>query len=202
MPLNLYDRDGRRKYLTDSEREDFMKAAENAPREVRTLCGTLHYTGCRISEAIGLTADRIELKDRRIVFKNLKKRRKLVYRPVPVPLEFLDTLNLVHNIRAAQRRKDGGKGVLLWDCCRTTAWTRVCEVMAAAGIKGPHATPKGLRHGFGVRAVSGEEPVPLNMVQKWLGHADLKTTAIYADAGGAEEDRIAERMWKRTQAHG
>jgi integrase len=74
------------------------------------------------------------------------------------------------------------------------------EVMTAAGISGPHATPKGLRHGFGVRAVTGEKPVPLNMVKKWLGHADLKTTAIYVDAVGAEEDQLAERMWSR--AHG
>ena len=37
--------------------------------------------------------------------------------------------------------------------------------------------------------------VPLNMVQKWLGHAQLSTTAIYADAVGAEEKSIASRMW-------
>jgi hypothetical protein len=34
--------------------------------------------------------------------------------------------------------------------------------------------------------------IPLNMVApKWLGHAQLGTTAIYADAGGAEEQAIA-----------
>jgi site-specific recombinase XerD len=37
--------------------------------------------------------------------------------------------------------------------------------------------------------------IPLNMVQKWLGHAQLSTTAIYADAVGAEEQSIAARMW-------
>jgi len=37
--------------------------------------------------------------------------------------------------------------------------------------------------------------IPLNMVQKWLGHAELSTTAIYADAVGAEEQEIASRMW-------
>jgi len=29
--------------------------------EVRTLCPTLAYTGCRISEALALTADRVDL---------------------------------------------------------------------------------------------------------------------------------------------
>ena len=35
----------------------------------------------------------------------------------------------------------------------------------------------------------------LNLVQKWLGHAQLTTTAIYANAIGAEEKTIAQRMW-------
>jgi integrase/recombinase XerD len=31
-------------------------------------------------------------------------------------------------------------------------------------------------------------------VQKWLGHAQLTTTAVYANAVG-EEQSIAARMW-------
>lgn len=55
-------------------------------------------------------------------------------------------------------------------------------------VHAPQASPKGLRHGshgFGVAAVSAG--IPLNLVQKWLGHAQVSTTAIYADATGAEE---------------
>ena len=44
-----------------------------------------------------------------------------------------------------------------------------------------------------VTAVS--KGIALNMVQKWLGHAQLTTTAIYADAVGEEEQNIAARMW-------
>ena len=65
-------------------------------------------------------------------------------------------------------------------------------MMAAAGESGAAATPKGLRHGFGVQAVGSG--VPLNLVQRWLGHAQLSTTAIYAEAVGEEELAIAERM--------
>jgi len=32
-------------------------------------------------------------------------------------------------------------------------------------------------------------------LQKWLGHAQLSTTAIYANAIGKEEQDIAARMW-------
>ncbi len=60
-------------------------------------------------------------------------------------------------------------------------------------VEGPKASPEGLRHGFGVAAV--QAGIPLNMVQKWLGHAQLPTTAIYADAMEEEEQAIAERMW-------
>lgn len=51
--------------------------------------------------------------------------------------------------------------------------------MVAARLEGPHALPEGLRHGFGVAAVSAG--IPLNLVQKWLGHAQLTRTAICAD---------------------
>jgi integrase/recombinase XerD len=75
-----------------------------------------------------------------------------------------------------------------------TGWRPVHAVMEAGRLEGPHASPRGLRHGFGVAAVS--PGIPLNLVQKWLGHAQLTTTAIYADAVGVEEKDIARRMWR------
>lgn len=69
--------------------------------------------------------------------------------------------------------------------------------MTEAGIDGQQASPKGLRHGFGIAAV--EAGIPLNLLQKWLGHSQLTTTAIYADAQGSEERRIAARMWKQNR---
>jgi len=56
--------------------------------------------------------------------------------------------------------------------------------MEAADISGDHATPKGLRHGFGVRmAMQTRNP---RLVQKLLGHLNLETTAIYMDLVGDE----------------
>ncbi len=186
--------DGHRKYLTREERERFLKAAEKADRETRTLCMALAYTGCRISEALALTADRIDLAGGAIVFESLKKRRRGIFRAVPVPPTLLDALDLVHGIQEAQRAKDSGKGKRLWTMHRATAWRKVKAVMAAAGLTDPvSATPKGLRHAFGVGAVS--KGIPLNLAQRWMGHAQLATTAIYAEALGEEEQEIARRMW-------
>jgi Phage integrase family len=64
-----------------------VAAAAKAPREVRTFFGVLHATGCRISEALALTAQQIDLSGRVVVFESLKKRRKGIYRAVPVPPE-------------------------------------------------------------------------------------------------------------------
>ena len=49
--------------------------------------------------------------------------------------------------------------------------------MADAGIPDdPHRSPKALRHGYGIHAISSG--VPLNMLSKWMGYATLKVTAI------------------------
>lgn len=188
--LGLYDSRGHRKYLTPHERTAFLSAAEDTPRDVRTLCGLLAYTGCRLSEALLLTADRVDLRADLVIFESLKKRRPGIYRAVPVPHAFIDMLDLVHGLRELQARPDQGRAHRLWPWSRMTGWRRIREVMAQAGIRGPHASPKGLRHGFGVAAVTSG--VPLNLVQKWLGHAQLSTTAIYADAVGDEEHAIAD----------
>ena len=66
-------------------------------------------------------------------------------------------------------------------------------MMMKAGIFGAPAMPKGLRHGFGVCAFQAN--VPPHLVQRWLGHASLKTTAIYADVMGPDERAFAARMW-------
>lgn len=191
--MSLYDHNGQRKYLTPAERQEFLLAAAAIPGAVHTFCGTLAYAGCRISEALALTADRVDINDGVLVFESLKKRRRGVFRAVPVPPDFLNRLYLVHDLGTLQARPDRGRGVRLWGWSRATAWRRVGEVMEAAGIAGIHATPKGLRHGFGIKAVTSD--VPLNMAQKWLGHARLSTTAIYTNATGPEEKQIAERMW-------
>ena len=99
-----------------------------------------------------------------------------------------------------QKRRDGGKRLLLWTWARNTAWRHVGAVMRGAGISGPHATPKGLRHGFGVKAVTSG--VPLHTLQQLLGDAHLSTTAIYADAQGPEQRQLVARMWRRPRTRG
>jgi integrase/recombinase XerD len=192
--MQIVNEKGERLYFTDEQRKALLTAAAKAPREVKTFCNVLCYTGCRISEALALTAKNIDLSAKVIVIESLKKRKSGIHRQVPVPTELLDTLDNVHGIREIQKRGRAGLNERLWPWCRMTAWRKMDALMKAAGIEdGPHASPKGLRHGFGVNAVG--RGVSLNMVQKWLGHSALTTTAIYANAVGEEEQEIASRMW-------
>jgi integrase len=191
----LYDREGRRLYLTAAEREAFVEAAAKADRPICTLCSVLYYTGCRISEALALTPRRVDFNDQTLIFETLKKRRKQVYRPVQAPNTLLDDLALVRGLREAHRSgKPDQLNEPLWPVSRVTAWRQVSAVMSAAGIpKGLHRCPKGLRHVYAIHALS--KNVPLNMVSKWLGHSQMETPAIYANAVGEEQQSIAARMW-------
>ena len=147
--MQLHTTDGARKYLTAGERDSFLREAERGDRQVRTLCMTLAYAGCRLSEALALTVDRVDLAAGVLVIESLKKRRTGLYRNVPVPPALLEALDMVHGIRELQGRRGKGQGILLWPWSRMTGWRAVHGVMDAAGLDGPHASPKGLRHGFG-----------------------------------------------------
>ncbi len=192
--MRLFDIAGNRLYLTAEERTRFIAEAQKQAAHVRTFCETLAYSGCRISEALALTPQHIDLDSGMIIIRSLKKRREDVYRAVPMPSAYLDTLNVAHGLRDAQRRVKSAK-VSLWGWSRQHATTAIIKpVMVAAGVpEGKHRTAKGLRHAYGVNAIV--KGIPLNMLQKWMGHADIKTTTIYANAIGEEEQDLASKMW-------
>lgn len=118
--------------------------------------------------------------------------RRGIYRAVPVPPELVKRLDDVHNVFDAQT--DPMTRVQpLWNWGRTTAWKHVKFVMLAAKVGENLAMPRAARHAFGVNAV--QSAVALNVVQRWMGHARIETTAIYADVMGKEEYALARRTW-------
>lgn len=86
-----------------------------------------------------------------------------------------------------------GKEGRLWPWGRTNGWKAVKSVMRKAGIAESLCKTKALRHTFAVGA--GQKGIALNIVQRWLGHARIETTAIYASAIGDEERNLARRAW-------
>ena len=69
--------------------------------------------------------------------------------------------------------------------------------MRHAGIVGPQACPRGLRHGWGVAAVT--VGVPLTTIAAVLGHASLNSTAVYATAIGEQQRDLVSRTWTQEQ---
>ena len=184
--MTLFDSQGRRKYLCRAELERFLAAAGNLPPRERAFCQTLAYSGGRLAEVLALRKMDIDRKQGAIVIKSLKKRDKTHHRSVPVPPALIATLELVFDLGR-------GKGSqVLWPVTIRQANRWVMRAMHAAGLE--QYSPRSLRHTFGVTAVTSG--VPLTAIKKWLGHADLKTTAIYVNAMGDEERGLAERMWK------
>lgn len=186
--MRLYNEQSQRLYINAEERARFLGVAETRPPHIRAFCITLFYTGCRLSEARELSFASIQSQARLISFRSLKKRARHHIREVPIPQILINALeplprNVPHAIWSAH-----GKPI-----SRVTAYRWIKEVMTEAKITGPQATAKGLRHGYGIHAV--RSGVQLHMLQKWMGHANMATTAIYANAVGEEELEIADRMW-------
>ncbi len=201
--MRLFSGDGKRLYLTADERERFLLASREESRENRIFCSVLHYTGCRPSEALELKPSAINIEDREIIFRTLKKRKfdnqgriKLPqYRAVPVPENIIDEVDLVFDLRRKRQIKKL-KDVPLWEMSRATAWRMIKRVMKKANIEGKQATSKGLRHGFGIAMLSGERALPLNILRDLMGHSDTKITEIYLQATGAEKRKMVMKAWE------
>ena len=190
--MSLHSRGGGRKYLNEAERRRFVEAVESAPLDVRLFCLLLMWSGGRLSEILALTPAAIDLDGGTVVLETLKRRARGMLREVPLPADLLRELDAAFGLRAAQL--DSSRCARrLWPWSRSKAWRRLKQLMAAAGVSGSAAMPKGLRHTFGVRAFQCQ--VPPHLVQRWLGHASFRTTAIYGDVSGREERAFAARMW-------
>lgn len=188
----LYDREGNRKYLTREERRAFIAVAKRAAPDVRSFCLVLAYTGARISEVLALTPGRFDFTACMVIIETLKRRRRGMFRAIPLPPDIFDGRERGDRI-CGLRLDTLSPEVPIWDWCRTTAWNHVKECMQLAGIRGKRASPKALRHAFAVSAL--EADIPITLVGRWLGHARLTTTEIYANVVGREEQRIAQRLW-------
>lgn len=180
---SIYASNGSRKYLTDSERQRFINALNILPQNEQLFCLTLLYTGCRISEALQLQQSNLAVEESFIVFRSLKKRGRTVMRCVPAPPKHIADLLALTQSEIEH----------LFPWGRTYAWMIVKKAMNEAGIAGIKSTPRGLRHTYGVRGVMHD--IALDRIQKWLGHTDINTTAIYTNVVGREERELAARMW-------
>ncbi len=189
IATRLYDKDGYRKYLNALERGCFYDAAKalESPLD-QAFCLIFFYTGCRMTEALRLTASHIDLAEGCLVLETLKQRKKGQYRVIPIPDELLNLFRQI--IQNADLKPDDR----IWGFVRSTGWRRIKKVMAHAGLKGVKATARGLRHSFAISCVM--QNIPLTKLKKWMGHASLENTAIYLDFVGKDERDLISKIWQ------
>lgn len=182
QPPSVFDLRGRRKYLTSGEMERVMALADHHDDRTRAFFRLMAETGCRISEALAMQRECINFTDQYVVIESLKKRQRGIFRMVPISEELSELLDAIAPTDSDAR---------IWPWVRMTGWRRLHMLFEEAGISGPQASPKGLRHGFAVAAV--RSGAPLSLVQHWLGHSDIRTTSIYTMIQGAEEREMARK---------
>jgi integrase/recombinase XerD len=137
----------------------------------------LYGTGARISEAVGLDIDDLDLDDGsvRLLGKGGKQR------VVPVGRYALDAVSayLVRG-RVALLPGGGGPAVFLNSrggrLSRQSAWSVLRKTASRAGVA-VDVSPHTLRHSFATHLLDGGADV--RVVQELLGHASVTTTQVY-----------------------
>lgn len=143
----------------------------------RALLEVLYGTGARVSEAVGLTADDIDLSERSIrLFGKGRKERVL-----PLGSYAADAV-AAYEVRARPElaaRGDGTSALFLntrgRPLSRQSAWGIIQTAAHRAGLE--HVTPHSLRHSFATHLLQGGADI--RVVQEMLGHASVTTTQIY-----------------------
>lgn len=144
----------------------------------RVLLEVLYGTGARISEAVGLDVDDLDLVDGTVLLRGKGGKERLV----PVGRYARDAVT-AYLTRARPELVGRGAGVpaLFLNAqggrlSRQSAWTVLVRTAQRAGIS-RDVSPHTLRHSFATHLLEGGADV--RVVQELLGHASVTTTQIY-----------------------
>lgn len=158
------------------------------PLRDRALLELVYSTGARISEAVGLDVDDLDLTPGRAAVRLFGKGRK--ERVVPVGAYAVEAVE-AYLVRARPALAVGGRadgprrsasavflntrGARL---SRQSAWAVLRTAAERAGLPGAeHVSPHTLRHSFATHLLAGGADV--RVVQELLGHSSVTTTQIY-----------------------
>ncbi|MPV37244.1 site-specific tyrosine recombinase XerD [Georgenia subflava] len=150
------------------------------PLRDRALLEVLYGTGARISEAVGLAVDDLDLDGDVAAVRLFGKGRK--ERVVPVGRYAVEALEayLVRGRPELARAGRGSPAVFLNTrgnpLSRQSAWAVLQAAAGRAGLS-EHISPHTLRHSFATHLLAGGADV--RVVQELLGHASVTTTQIY-----------------------
>ncbi len=169
------------KALTVDEVESILTstggvAAEPLGLRDRALLEFLYGTGARISEAIGLDADDLDVDDAVALLRGKGGKQRLV----PIGSKAGEALS-AYMVRARPALLTGAQPAVFLNSrggrlSRQSAWTILRVAADRAGVRAD-VSPHTLRHSFATHLLDGGADV--RVVQELLGHASVTTTQVY-----------------------
>jgi integrase/recombinase XerD len=144
----------------------------------RALLELLYGTGARISEAVGLDLDDLDLDAATVRLSGKGGKQRLV----PVGSYARDAVS-GYLVRARPELVAAGRGIPAvflnargGRLSRQSAWTVLAKAAERAGVPAS-VSPHTLRHSFATHLLDGGADV--RVVQELLGHASVTTTQVY-----------------------
>ena len=154
------------------------EAGTSLAKRDRALLEVLYGTGARISEAVGLDVDDLDLTEGTAMLRGKGGKQRLV--PVgsfalAAVEDYLTVARptLVSAKAASPAMFLNARGGRL---SRQSAWTVLVKAAQRAGVK-TEVSPHTLRHSFATHLLDGGADV--RVVQELLGHASVTTTQVY-----------------------
>ena len=184
------------KALPLSQIEAILEAAGAAGTTLalrdRALLEVLYGTGARISEAVGLDVDDLDLADGTVLLRGKGGKERLVpvgsfareavsaYLARARP-ELVSTLRQAQDTASSIRRTSTNAGALFLNArggrlSRQSAWSVLVKAADRAGVTAD-VSPHTMRHSFATHLLDGGADV--RVVQELLGHASVTTTQVY-----------------------
>jgi integrase/recombinase XerD len=179
------------RYLAAKEIEKLLDACDTGrPLGIRdrALFELIYSCGLRVSEAVGLTVERVSLPESAVRVMGKGSRERMVPLGKRAKEELQGYLSVVRPALAGRTPVDtlflgrGGRKL-----SRKTVWRIFKRLALSAGVEGKVHT---LRHSFATHLLQGG--ADLRSVQELLGHADIGTTQIYT--------HVSQEVLKRTHA--
>lgn len=143
----------------------------------RALLELLYGTGARISEAVGLDVDDLDLDAAAVRLRGKGGKERVV----PVGSFARDAVS-AYLVRARPQLTGAGGGPAVFlnarggRLSRQSAWTVLRSAADRAGVTA-EVSPHTLRHSFATHLIDGGADV--RVVQELLGHASVTTTQVY-----------------------
>lgn len=176
-----------RQYLTAEEIEKIVYSISSTI--VRTLLLTMAYTGMRISECTKLRLHHLDFKERSVLIENAKggKTRRIPLNPEICTLltHYLkETRPVVQtDLVFATKRTEQVSPQYVNACLR--------KAVKQSGVT-KHVTSHVFRHSFASHLI--KKGVHIAVIQKLLGHANLKTTSTYLHVDNEELVNAIDRV--------